>query len=45
MSKPPLSEFVISSKEGDDLRSSRTKEGFELNVHKLMEGVGYNIQN
>jgi len=29
VSRPPLSWFVVSSKEGNDLLSAQTKEGFE----------------
>jgi len=45
LSRPPISGFVISSKEGDDLPNVRTKEGFDPNAYKLMEKVGYDFQN
>jgi len=39
VSKPLLLRFVISSKEGDDLLSARTKKGFDPNAHKLWRGL------
>ena len=45
MSRPPLSGFVVSSKEGDDFPSAQTKEGFDPNACKLMERAGYDFQN
>ena len=45
MSRPPLSGFVVSSKEGDDLSSARTREGFDPNAYKLMQRAGYEFQN
>jgi len=43
--RPPLFEFVVSSKEGDDLPSAQTNEGIDPNAYKLMERVGYDFQN
>ena len=43
VSRVPLIGFVDSSKEGDELRSAWTKEGFDPNVYKLMERVGYDF--
>jgi len=45
LSQLPISGFVISSKEGDDLPSVWTKEGFDPNACGLTEKVGYNFQN
>ena len=45
MSRPPLSGFVISSKDDDYLLSVRTKEGFDHNTYKLMERADYDFQN
>jgi len=45
VSRPPLSGFVVSSKEGDDFPSAQTKEGFDPNACKLMERAGYDFQN
>jgi len=45
VSRAPFLGFVVSSKEGDDLPSARTKEGFDLNAYKLMERAGYDFQN
>jgi len=45
VSRPPLFGFVISSKEGDDLPSAQTREGFDPNAYKLMERAGYDFQN
>ena len=45
VSRPPLSGFVVSSEEGDDLPSARTREGFDPNAYKLMEKAGYDFQN
>ena len=45
MSRPPISGFVVSSKESDDLPSARTREGFDPNAYRLMERAGYDFQN
>jgi len=45
VNRPPLSGFVVFSKEGDDLPSVWTREGFDPNAYKLMERVGYDLQN
>jgi len=43
VSRPPLFGFVISSKEGDDLPSAQTREGFDPNAYKLMKRAGYDF--
>jgi len=45
VSRPPLSGFVVSSKEGDDLPSARTRERFDPSTYKLIERAGYDFQN
>ena len=45
VSRPPIQRFVVSSKDGNDLPSVRTKEGFDPNAYKLMEKAGYDFQN
>ena len=49
MSKHPLPGFVSSSKallkEEKDFPYTQTKEGFDPNAYKLVEGVNYDFQN
>jgi len=45
VSRPPISGFVVSSKEGNDLLGVQTKEGFNPNAYRLMERAGYDFQN
>jgi len=45
VSWPPISGFVISSKEVNDLPSVQAKEGFDSNTYKLKKKADYDFQN